>query len=123
MSLFLECCDALSEDVEIMHNSDLALSIFNKYPMILNNIDWTKIFYKDYEDMSLLLNDFKVYVDDKVFIMPDDKDIPVLKSNLRLVVYNIYEVMALSPKLFIFNKDIVLYPLFPTYIIRVGTLI
>lgn len=123
MSLFLECCDALSEDVEIMHNSDLALSIFNKYPMILNNIDWTKMFYKDYEDMSLLLNDFKVYVDDKVFIMPDDKDIPVLKSNLRLVVYNIYEVMALSPKLFIFNKDIVLYPLFPTYIIRVGTLI
>lgn len=123
MSLFLECCDALSEDVEIMHSSDLALSIFNKYPMRLNNIDWTKIFYKDYEDMSLLLNDFKVYVDDKVFIMPDDKDIPVLKSNLRLVVYNIYEVMALSPKLFIFNKDIVLYPLFPTYIIRVGTLI
>ncbi len=123
MSLFLECCDALSEDVEIMHNSDLALSIFNKYPMRLNNIDWKKIFYKDYEDMSLLLDDFKVYVDDKVFIMPDDKDIPVLKSNLRLVVYNIYEVIALSPKLFIFNKDIVLYPLFPTYIIRVGTLI
>lgn len=123
MSLFLECCDALSEDVEIMHNSDLALSIFNKYPMRLNNIDWKKIFYKDYEDVSLLLDDFKVYVDDKVFIMPDDKDIPVLKSNLRLVVYNIYEVIALSPKLFIFNKDIVLYPLFPTYIIRVGTLI
>ena len=123
MSLFLECCDALSEDVEIMHNSDLALSIFNKYPMRLNNIDWKKIFYKDYEDVSLLLDDFKVYGDDKVFIMPDDKDIPVLKSNLRLVVYNIYEVIALSPKLFIFNKDIVLYPLFPTYIIRVGTLI
>lgn len=122
MSLFLECCDALSEDVEIIHTGDLALSIFNKYPMKLNNIDWTKIFYKDYEDMSLLLDDFKIYVDSKVFIMSDDKGIPILKSNLGLVIYNIYEVMALSPKLFVFNKDIVLYPLFPTYIVRVGTL-
>ena len=122
MSLFLECCDALIEDVEIITNSDLVLDILNKYPMKLNAIDWTKIVYKDYEDMSLLFEDFKTYIDDKVFIMADDKCVPVLKSNLGLVIYNIYDIMALSPKLFIFNKNIVLYPLFPTYVVRVGTL-
>ena len=41
-----------------------------------------------------------------MFVFADDASIPVFRSNLRLIAENIYDVTALSPKLFIFNDEI-----------------
>lgn len=122
MSLFKECQEILSEDFEIIDNTDFILEIFNNYPIQFNNIDWRKIHYKDYDDMGLLSKELNLDESVKVFIFADDNDVPIFKSNLKLVINNIYDVMALAPKVFIFNDSIILYPLFPTYTIRVGKL-
>ncbi|MBZ7282064.1 hypothetical protein FMK75_28435, partial [Klebsiella oxytoca] len=55
-----------------------------------------------------------------VFVFVDNINIPVFRTNLVLVAENIYDVTALSPKLFIFNNELILQPLFPTDIIRLG---
>ncbi|WP_440530058.1 CDI toxin immunity protein, partial [Serratia sarumanii] len=49
-----------------------------------------------------------------------DINIPIFRANLMLVTENIYDVTALSPKMFIFNNELILQPLFPTEIIRLG---
>ena len=122
MSLFQECQEVLSEDFEIIDNTDFILDILNNFPIQFNNIDWKKIHYKDYDDMGLLFKELNVDESIKVFIFVDDNDVPIFQSNLKLVVNNIYDVMALASKVFIFNDNIILYPLFPTYTIRVGKL-
>ncbi|MGQ6199728.1 CDI toxin immunity protein, partial [Serratia sp. IR-2025] len=55
-----------------------------------------------------------------VFVFVDDINIPIFRANLMLVAENIYDVTALSPKMFIFNNELILQPLFPTEIIRLG---
>ena len=122
MSLFQECQEVLSEDFEIIDNTDFILDILNNFPIQFNNIDWKKIHYKDYDDMGLLFKELNVDESIKVFIFADDNDVPIFQSNLKLVVNNIYDVMALASKVLIFNDNIILYPLFPTYTIKVGKL-
>ncbi len=121
MTLFEECQEALSADFSIVEGQEKkeALDIFNKYPFITGAISWPEIEYSDYEDIDDLLNISFMKKSD-VFVLVDDASIPIFRTNFSLIAENIYDVTALSPKLFIFNNEIILQPLFPTEMFRLG---
>jgi hypothetical protein len=121
MTLFDECREALSADFNIVEGKaqQEAISILNKYPFAKGSIKWSEIKHLDYENIEALLNAYHMKNDD-VFVFADDTDIPVFSSKLSLIAENIYDVTALSPKLFIFNDDVIIQPLFPTEMFRLG---
>ncbi|QOT99900.1 hypothetical protein SCH909_2712d [Serratia marcescens] len=121
MTLFDECKEALSADFEVLEGQREkdALNVLYKYPFANGNLLWSEFKYSDYEDINDLVSDNynKSY---DVFVFVDDINIPIFRANLMLVAENIYDVTALSPKMFIFNNELILQPLFPTEIIRLG---
>jgi len=121
MTLFDECQEALSADFNMVDGKAQreAIDILRKYPFVKGNIMWSAIKYSDYESIDALLSAHYIE-NDKVFVFADDVDIPVFRSNLRLIAKNIYDVIALSTKLFIFNDEIIIQPLFPTEMFRLG---
>ncbi|UJR61654.1 hypothetical protein [Dickeya zeae] len=121
MTLFEECKEALSADFSVVDGQALkdAMDILNEYPFSKGGIAWSEIKSSDYENIDDLLIKSPMKTDD-VFVFADDASIPVFKTKLRLIAENIYDVIALSPKLFIFNDEIILQPLFPTEMIRLG---
>lgn len=121
MTLFEECKEALSADFSIVEGESekAALSIFNSYPFENGNVSWSEIGYVDYEHIDALLSSKNINNND-VFVLVDDADILVFRTNLILLSENIYDVTALSPKLFVFNNEMILQPLFPSEMFRVG---
>ncbi|WP_313047954.1 CDI toxin immunity protein [Atlantibacter subterraneus] len=121
MTLFDECKEALSADFEVLEGQREkdALDIFYNFPFVNGNLLWADFKYSDYEDINVLISDNhnKNY---NVYVFVDDINIPIFKTNLLLIAENIYDVTALSPKIFIFNNELILQPLFPTEIIRLG---
>jgi hypothetical protein len=90
-----------------------------KFPFSNGNILWAEFNYVDYEDINELISDNNNKNYD-VFVFVDDINIPIFKTNLALIAENIYDVTALSPKIFIFNDKLILQPLFPNETIRLG---
>lgn len=123
MSLFEECKNALSADFYIVEGvaCNDVMNILNRYPLSNGYMDWSKIEYKDYESVNELLIS-NVIRNDDVFVFADDYSIPIFRTKLKLIAENIYDVTALSPKLFIFNNEVILQPLFPTDGIRLAVL-
>lgn len=122
MSLFEECKNALKNDFQIINdtNAEGVFTKLNQYPIKQNYILWTDIDFKDFDDMDELLESMQTIQDKNVYVVADDRDIPVFTSKLKSIIENIYDVMALCPKVFIFNENILLEPLFPTYTVRVA---
>lgn len=121
MTLFDECRDALSADfemVEELHESEV-IDILYKYPFMRGSINWSEIKYLDYENIDALLSKNAIE-NDYVFVLADDEYIPIFRSRLSLIAKNIYDVTALSPKMFISNDKFILQPLFPTDMFRLG---
>ncbi|MFZ4835188.1 hypothetical protein [Rouxiella sp. Mn2063] len=121
MTLFDECREALSADFDIVEGQSKqeAMDILNKYPFTKGSVTWSEIKHLDYENIDALLS-INTMRNDYVFVFADDASIPIFKSKLSLIVENIYDVTALSPKIFIFNDKLIMQPLFPTDIFRVG---
>jgi len=121
MTLFEECQKALSADFEIFEGQDekKSVDILNSYPFVKGVISWEEIEHADYESIDDLLNVTTVK-NTEVYVLVDDASIPVFRTNLSLIAKNIYDVIALSPRLFIFNDEILLQPLFPTETFRLG---
>jgi len=121
MTLFDECREALSADFNIVEGQAQqdALDILNKYLLAKGCITWSAIRYSDYESIDELLSANSVK-NDEVFVFADDASIPLFRSKLSLIAENIYDVTALSPKLFIFNDEVIIQPLFPTDMFRLG---
>ncbi|MDU1574408.1 MAG: hypothetical protein E6868_14285 [Pantoea sp.] len=121
MTLFEECREALSADFYIVEGGaqEEALGILNGYPIVKGNVTWSAISHSDYEDIDELLS-ANIVKNDDMFVFVDDANIPMFKSNLKLISSNIYDVTALSPKLFIFNDEVIIQPLFPTDMFRLG---
>lgn len=121
MTLFDECKEVLSADFEVLEGQRErdALDILYNFPFANGNLLWSDLKHSDYEDINDLISDNhnKNY---DVFVFVDDIRIPIFRSNLALIAENIYDVMALSPKIFIFNNELILQPLFPTEIVRLG---
>lgn len=121
MTLFEECQEALSANFRIVEDQEKkeVVDIFNKYPFVSGCISWPEIEYSDYESIDDLLN-IDCIKNANVFVLVDDASIPIFRSNLSLIAESIYDVTALSPRLFIFNDEIILQPLFPTEMFRLG---
>lgn len=121
MTLFDECKNALNADFFLVEGLDerQAIDILKEYPFHSENIDWNDIHFIDCETFDDVLNK-KGIKNNIVFVFTDDSNIPMFRSNLNLISENIYDVMALSPKLFIFNDEIIIQPLFPTEMFRLG---
>lgn len=122
MSLFEECKIALKNDFQIISDVDVedVYTKLNMYPIKQNCILWKNIDFKDFDDMEELLESMQTIQNENVYVVADDKDIPVFASKLKSIIENIYDVMALCPKVFIFNETILLEPLFPTYTVRMA---
>ncbi|STS21115.1 Uncharacterised protein [Hafnia alvei] len=73
--------------------------------------------FSDYELTHEMLNGSDLG-NETVFVIADDADVPVFRTHLQLIVDNIYDVIAISPNLFIFNDKIMIKPLFPHNFIR-----
>lgn len=121
MTLFEECKEALRSNFSVVAPSDQkeVVDLLHKYFLSDGNVAWSEMEYSDYRDIDELLND-NDFKNVSVFVFADDKDIPIFVTKLNLIADNIYDVTALSPKLFIFNEKIILQPLFPTEEIRLG---
>ena len=121
MSLFEECKEALSGDFTIIDKEEERVNtILEGYPFVSGNISWSEISFRDFETSDELLCQSWLK-NENVYVIADDANIPIFRTNLRLVLENIYDVAALSPKLFIFNERMILQPLFPTDALRLGT--
>ncbi|MGR2824814.1 hypothetical protein FY048_04640 [Acinetobacter sp. 1124_18A] len=121
MSLFEECKNALKNDFQIISDIDVedVYTKLNMYPIKQNYILWKNIDFK-VVDMDELLESMQTIHNENVYVVADDQNIPVFTSKLKSIIENIYDVMALCPKVFIFNETILLEPLFPTYTVRVA---
>lgn len=121
MTLFEECKEALSADFNIVEGQAHrdAIEILYKYQFAKGSINWSEMECSDYENIDALLNAAPMG-NDNVFVFVDDASIPIFRTKLRLIAENIYDVIALSPKLFIFNDEVILEPLFPTEMFRLG---
>ncbi|MGR1198701.1 CDI toxin immunity protein [Aeromonas hydrophila] len=114
MNLFEECKNALNAYFYVIEGVACkdVMNILNRYPLSNGYMDWSKIKYKDCESVNELLNS-NIIRNDDVFVFADDSSIPIFRTKLKLIAENIYDVTALSPKLFIFNNEVILQPLFP----------
>ncbi|PZD60222.1 hypothetical protein ARC311_18000, partial [Pantoea ananatis] len=95
------------------------VDLLHEYFLADGKIAWSEIKHSDYEDINELLKENNLK-NDSVFVFADDLDVPLFRTKLCRVAENIYDVIALSPNLFIFNDKIILHPLFPTEKIRFG---
>jgi len=121
MTLFEECKEALNEDFVLIKKelNDDVIAILKQFPFSNGNLIWSDIDHKDYADINELL-EANIIKDLKVFVIADNVDIPIFQTNLKLLAENIYDVTALSSKLFIFNNTVIIQPLFPTEVVRLG---
>ncbi|MFL1549871.1 hypothetical protein ACI77I_12320 [Pseudomonas sp. D47] len=121
MTLFEECKEALGADFNVVEGQALqdVIEVLHGFPFAQGNVMWTEMKSSDYENIEALLSAHPIR-DDDVFVFADDKSVPVFRTNLKLVSENIYDVIALSPKLLIFNNEVILEPLFPTEMFRLG---
>ena len=121
MSLFEECKEALSADFTIIDKEEERVTtILEGYPFVSRNISWSEISFRDFETSDELLCQSWLK-NENVYVIADDANIPIFRTNLRLVLENIYDVAALSSKMFIINESMILQPLFPTDVLRLGT--
>ena len=70
--------------------------------------------------MEDIVNDLSILSNKFLYVLADNADVPVFRSNLKVIMDNIYDVSALSPKVFIFNQEVIIEPLFPSDNLRVG---
>ncbi len=120
MTLFEECKEALEQNFNLVDNEKEVIKLLQTFPLKENYMVWGRVEYKDYDYMEELLSDFSDLAKIHFYVLADDENISIFKSNLKLVIDNIYDIMALSPKVYIFNENVVIEPLFPSYTLRVG---
>lgn len=121
MTLFDECKEALRTDFNVVEGEyeKIAINILKSYPFVNGVVRWNDIKCFDYENADRLL-EMDFMPGESVFVLADDIGIPIFKTNLKLVLENIYAVTALSPKIFVFSEAFILQPLFPSETIRLG---
>ncbi|WP_312631774.1 CDI toxin immunity protein [Pantoea piersonii] len=121
MTLFEECKEVLLVDFDIVTGDaeKKALDVLYSYPVAAGGVLWKEIKYSDYDSLNDVLSANLLKKND-VFVLADDADIPLFRTNIQLIAENVYDVIALSPKLFIYNDEIIIQPLFPSEVFRVG---
>jgi len=121
MTLFEECKELLKADFDVVEGDDLnmVMDIFRRYPLYNGKIMWSEMDFSDHEITHGMLNGGGLG-NETVFVIADDADVPVFRTHLKLIVDNIYDVIAISPNLFIFNDNLMMQPLFPHDFMRLS---
>ena len=101
MSLFEECKEALKNDFQIIEDSKEVIAKLNIYPIHLNSIIWTNMDFREFDDMDELLKYVQEFQDTVVYVVADDKDIPIFTSTLNAVI-EIYMMLWLFLLRFLF---------------------
>ena len=122
MTLFEECKAALKADFHIVEGEQekAAINILSGYLSPHGGVAWSEMDHADHESLDAFLNS-GLLNHQPVFVLADDADIPVFKTNIKRIAENIDDVTALCPVLYIFNEEIILQSLFPTGKIRSGS--
>ena len=103
MTLFDECKEALSEDFHLLSEDkkEQVLKEFYKYPFEYGSID------KDSKKIKILNPDRlielieKKIINQNVYVLADINDVPIFKTNLLLALDKLYDISALSTRVFI----------------------
>lgn len=121
MTLFEECKELLKTDFDVVEGDDLSMvmDIFHQYPWCSGKIMWSEMDFSDYEITHEMFNESGLG-NETVFVIADEANVPVFRTHLQLIVDNIYDVIAISPKIFIFNDNLMMQPLFPHDVIRMS---
>lgn len=121
MTLLDECQEALRDDFKVVSGEDhsAVMGVLNEYPLCNGNVEWSKIEFNDYESIAELPYTIRESVE-AVFVVADNEGVPIFKMNIKLLLENFYDVMALSPKVLVFNEYVMIQPLFPTDVIRIS---
>ena len=121
MTLFEECKELLKADFDVVEGDNLSrvMDILHQYPWHSGNLIWSEMDFSDYEITHEMFNGSGLG-NETVFVIADDADVPVFRTHLQLIVDNIYDVIAISSNLLIFNDKIIIKPLFPHDFIRFG---
>ncbi|WP_105640778.1 CDI toxin immunity protein [Cronobacter dublinensis] len=114
MTLFEECAEILKPNFTIVTGNDeeMAIRILYEHGATNGYIDWGIKSYTLYNDFQELLKS-GVVKDDKVFVFADDADVPIFETTLSLIAANADDVLALCPKIYIYNNDFLLQPMYP----------
>ena len=103
MTLFEECVEALSDDFSLLTEEDEkeVLNIFYKYPFEYGNIDKLKegVVTLKFDKLIKLVEE-KVK-SSEVYVLADINGVPIFKTNLFLALEKIYDISALSTKVFL----------------------
>jgi len=121
MALFEECKELLKADFNVVEGDDLSMvmDIFHQYPWYSGKLMWSEMDFSDHEITHEMFNGSGLG-NETVFVIADDADVPVFRTHLQLIVDNIYDVIAISPHLFIFNVHLMMQPLFPHDFMRLS---
>ena len=103
MTLFDECIEALSDDFSLLTEEEEkeVLNIFYKYPFEYGNIDKLKegvVTLKFDKLIKLVEEKLK---SSEVYVLADINGVPIFKTNLFLALEKIYDISALSTKVFL----------------------
>ena len=103
MTLFEECVEALSDDFSILieKKEKEIINIFYKYPFEYGNINKLKegIVTLKFDKLIRLIEE-KVK-SSEVYVLADISGVPIFKTNLFLALEKIYDISALSTKVFL----------------------
>lgn len=121
MTLFEECKELLKADFDVVEGDELsmAMDIFHQYRWHSGKIMWSEMDFSDHEITHEVFNGSGLG-NESVFVIADDANVPVFRTHLQLIVDNIYDVIAISPNLYIFNDNLMMQPLFPHDFIRLS---
>jgi hypothetical protein len=65
----------------------IAMDTFHHYPWLSADLLWSEMHFTDFEIIDCRMNWNWIA---NVFVLADDADVPVFKSNLRLILNTIY---------------------------------
>ncbi|NCI01942.1 hypothetical protein EHI96_19165 [Cronobacter malonaticus] len=113
MTLFEECAEVLKSNFTIVTGKveKMAIKTLYEHGAINGYINWGVKNYTVYNDFQDLLKS-GIVKDDKVFIFADDVDVPIFETTLSLIAANADDVFALCPKIYIYNNDFLLQPMY-----------
>ncbi|EPE7491150.1 hypothetical protein ACSMAF_003230 [Cronobacter universalis] len=114
MTFFEECAVVLKSNFTIVTGNieKMAIKTLYEHGAINGYIDWGIKKYTLYNDFQELLKS-GIVKDDKVFVFADDVDVPIFETTLSLIAANADDVLALFPKIYIYNNDFLLQPMYP----------
>lgn len=95
MTLFDECKELLKADFKVIEGDDLimVMDIFHLYPWHCVNLRWSEMDFSDHEINHEMFNGRDLGYE-TIFVIADDAGVPVFRTNLDLVIDNIYDIIA-----------------------------